>query len=269
MNPKDVLDELGVPDRSRAPEVRAALLQGAAGRGARRGGGVARGGGGRGGGRLTLRPATAFREVSAAEALELAASGWRILDVREQVEWDEGHIPDATLLPLADLLVRVAECCPTATRRCCVHCAVGARSSRASAHAGAERLHQRRQHRLDILGDWRAAGGAWEAPTPLLTPAQQRRYSRQVLIPEIGPGGPAQAARLEGAAHRRRRPGLAGGALPGGLGHRHHRPGRRRRGRRVATSSARSLHTDRIASGMPKTASGRTDPGGAESRRRG
>ena len=27
--------------------------------------------------------------MSAAEALELAASGWRILDVREQVEWNE------------------------------------------------------------------------------------------------------------------------------------------------------------------------------------
>ena len=37
--------------------------------------------------------------------------------------------------------------------------------------------------------DWRRVGGAWEAPVPLLSPAQQRRYSRQLLIPEIGQKG--------------------------------------------------------------------------------
>src|SRR5207249_6387312 len=37
--------------------------------------------------------------------------------------------------------------------------------------------------------DWRRLGGEWEAPQALLTPAQQRRYSRQLLIPEIGQKG--------------------------------------------------------------------------------
>ena len=36
-----------------------------------------------------MAPGIPFREVSAAEALELAGSGWRILDVRELVEWNE------------------------------------------------------------------------------------------------------------------------------------------------------------------------------------
>ncbi|HYM51915.1 MAG TPA: rhodanese-like domain-containing protein, partial [Candidatus Dormibacteraeota bacterium] len=78
-----------------------------------------------------MPPATPFREVSAAEALELAASGWRILDVREQVEWNEGHIPSATLLPLADLPSRIAEVAPDRDAPLLVHCAVGARSLRA------------------------------------------------------------------------------------------------------------------------------------------
>ena len=141
-----------------------------------------------GGGRLTSPAATPFREVSAAEALELAASGWRILDVREQVEWNEGHIPDATLLPLADLPSRIAEVAPDRDAPLLVHCAVGARSLRASAWLIQHGYTNVASLRASLL-DWRRLGGAWEAPEQLLTPAQQRRYSRQVLIPEIGQAG--------------------------------------------------------------------------------
>jgi sulfur-carrier protein adenylyltransferase/sulfurtransferase len=141
-----------------------------------------------GGGRLTLRPATPFREVSASEALELAASGWRILDVREQVEWNEGHIPSATLLPLADLPSHIAEVAPDRDAPLLVHCAVGARSLRASAWLVQNGYTNVVSLRASLL-DWRRLGGAWEAPEQLLTPAQLRRYSRQVLIPEIGQAG--------------------------------------------------------------------------------
>lgn len=135
-----------------------------------------------------MPPATPFREVSAAEALELAASGWRILDVREQVEWNEGHIPSATLLPLADLPSRIAEVAPDRDAPLLVHCAVGARSLRASAWLVQNGYTRVASLRASLL-DWRRLGGAWEAPEQLLTPAQQRRYSRQVLIPEIGQAG--------------------------------------------------------------------------------
>jgi sulfur-carrier protein adenylyltransferase/sulfurtransferase len=135
-----------------------------------------------------LRPATPFREVSAAEALELAGSGWRILDVREQVEWNEGHIPGATLLPLADLPSRIAEVAPDRDEPLLVHCAVGARSLRASTWLVQNGYTSVVSLRASLL-DWRRLGGGWEAPEQLLTPAQQRRYSRQVLIPDIGQAG--------------------------------------------------------------------------------
>jgi len=135
-----------------------------------------------------LRPGTSFREVSAAEALELAASGWRILDVREQVEWNAGHIPSATLLPLGDLPTRIAEVAPDRAAPLLVHCAVGARSLRASNWLLQNGYTNVASMRASLL-DWRRLGGAWEAPEELLTPAQQRRYSRQVLIPEIGQAG--------------------------------------------------------------------------------
>src|SRR5206468_458068 len=153
-------------DRPGAAEVRAPLVQGAAGRGARRRGCLARRSGG---GRLTLRPATQFREVSAAEALELAASGWRILDVREQGEWNEGHIPTATLLPLADLPSRIAEVAPDRDAPLLVHCAVGARSLRASAWLVQNGYTSVVSMRASLL-DWRRLGGAWVAPEQLLTP---------------------------------------------------------------------------------------------------
>ena len=132
--------------------------------------------------------AATFREVSAAEALELAASGWRILDVREQVEWNEGHIPSATLVPLADLPTHVGEVAPDRDAPLLVHCAVGARSARASAWLVQNGYTQVASLRAS-LSDWQRLGGAWEAPAQLLSPAQQRRYSRQVLIPEIGQEG--------------------------------------------------------------------------------
>ena len=176
------------------------------------------------------------RQVRAADAVRLAGEGYRVIDVREQVEWDQGHIPGATLLPLADLLARAPELLPDKDERLLLHCAVGARSARALAHlvglgyADVVNL-------VDSLGDWRRLGGAWEAPA-----AAHARAAAPLQPPDPDPRdrgqGPAQAARLEGAADRGRRARIAGGALPGGLGDWHHRPGRRRPGRRVEPAAA-------------------------------
>jgi rhodanese-related sulfurtransferase len=48
-------------------------------------------------------------EVSVPEAAALRAAGAFILDVREQHEWDEYHVPGSTLIPLAFLETRLAE----------------------------------------------------------------------------------------------------------------------------------------------------------------
>lgn len=49
------------------------------------------------------------REVSVAEALAMRDSGAFILDVRQPEEWNEYHVPDSTLIPLAELASRVDE----------------------------------------------------------------------------------------------------------------------------------------------------------------
>lgn len=48
-------------------------------------------------------------EISVSEAAEKRAAGAFILDVREPDEWEEIHIPDATLIPLGALDSRLNE----------------------------------------------------------------------------------------------------------------------------------------------------------------
>lgn len=49
------------------------------------------------------------REVSVTEAAAMRDEGAFILDVREPEEWNESHIPGATLIPLGELASRVNE----------------------------------------------------------------------------------------------------------------------------------------------------------------
>ncbi|MEO7295243.1 MAG: molybdopterin-synthase adenylyltransferase MoeB [Candidatus Limnocylindria bacterium] len=129
-----------------------------------------------------------FREVTAAEAVALARDGYRVIDVREQSEWDSGHVADATLLPLGEVTQRIAEVAPDTEAPLLLHCAVGGRSGRAAAWL--TRMGYTNVVSMKApLGHWKEQGGRWEEPRQLLTPAQQRRYARQTLIPEIGQEG--------------------------------------------------------------------------------
>jgi len=130
----------------------------------------------------------AFREVTAAEAVALSRDGYRVIDVREQGEWDAGHIPGATLLPLADVPQRIGEVVPDRDAPLLLHCAVGGRSARAAGWL-TQMGYTNVVSMKAPLGHWKEQGGPWEEPAQLLTPAQMRRYSRHVLIPEVGQEG--------------------------------------------------------------------------------
>jgi len=129
-----------------------------------------------------------FREVSGAEAVALARDGYRVVDVREQSEWDAGHVAGATLLPLADVPQRIGDVEPDRNARLLLHCAVGARSGRAAGWL-TQMGYTNVVSMKAPIGHWKENGGAWEEPVQLLTPAQQRRYSRHLLIPEVGQEG--------------------------------------------------------------------------------
>lgn len=48
-------------------------------------------------------------EISVEEAAKLDQEDWYFLDVREPSEWEEAHIPYATLIPLGELESRLSE----------------------------------------------------------------------------------------------------------------------------------------------------------------
>jgi rhodanese-related sulfurtransferase len=68
-------------------------------------------------------------EVSAQDAEAAVARGEAdLLDVREQWEWEEQHIPAATLIPMNEVPARLAEI--PADRDVYVFCKMGGRSAR-------------------------------------------------------------------------------------------------------------------------------------------
>ena len=72
-----------------------------------------------------------FEEIDATTANAQVEDGAFLLDVRNDDEWEVGHAPAATLVPLGQLSDRVEEL-PT-DRRIVVVCRSGARSGRAAA----------------------------------------------------------------------------------------------------------------------------------------
>jgi rhodanese-related sulfurtransferase len=93
--------------------------------------------------------------VSVAQAAQLRAQGAMVLDVREQSEWDQFHIPDATLIPLGQLATRINEV--PKNRDVVVVCRTGVRSAQ-----GRDILLQAGYTRVTSLAggmtQWQAAG---------------------------------------------------------------------------------------------------------------
>jgi len=128
------------------------------------------------------------REVDLAGGLRLARDGYRVIDVREPVEWNAGHVRGATLIPLADLASRIESEVPDRDTPLLLHCRSGARSARGMALL-ASMGYRNVVNLKDLIDGWPAAGGDWEVPRQLLSDAERRRYSRQILIPEVGQEG--------------------------------------------------------------------------------
>ena len=109
-----------------------------------------------------------------------------VVDVREQSEWDEGFIPGAVHVPRGFLESRIAGVAKT-DQRIVVNCAGGARSLLA-----AQTLRQMGYTDVSSLAggfaDWKRGGHAFDVPRRL-SDAQRRRYSRHILIPEVGEEG--------------------------------------------------------------------------------
>jgi molybdopterin/thiamine biosynthesis adenylyltransferase/rhodanese-related sulfurtransferase len=133
------------------------------------------------------------REVGAAEAVALAREGSVVIDVRDPHEWRAGHIRGALHVPLGSVPERVPGLVTDTQARILLYCAVGDRSAHAAGWL--ERAGYTRVASMRATPDaWREAGGAWEPGASPLTEAQRRRYSRQLLLPEVGEEGQRRLA---------------------------------------------------------------------------
>jgi molybdopterin/thiamine biosynthesis adenylyltransferase/rhodanese-related sulfurtransferase len=132
---------------------------------------------------------TEIDEVDAARAQELLAAESRplLVDVREQDEWSEGHIPGAVHVPRGFLESRIEGAAPDRAAPVIVYCAGGARS--AFAAKSLEELGY--ENVVSLAGgftEWKRNGFPTELPRSL-DDAKRRRYSRHILIPEVGEEG--------------------------------------------------------------------------------
>jgi sulfur-carrier protein adenylyltransferase/sulfurtransferase len=132
---------------------------------------------------------TEIDEISTIQANELlhSSSGPLFVDVRETDEWEEGHIPGAIHVSRGRLESRIEGLVPDKSRALLVYCSVGARS--AFATKVLEEMGYEDVTNLDGgFTDWKRNGFEIAIPRSL-TPEQRARYSRHLLIPEVGEDG--------------------------------------------------------------------------------
>jgi sulfur-carrier protein adenylyltransferase/sulfurtransferase len=127
-------------------------------------------------------------EVDAARFRELGESGDPVVvDVREQDEWDEGHIPGAVHIPRGHLESRIERAAPDQSRQVLLYCSAGNRSAFA-----AKTLEEMGYDDVVSLAagftDWKRNGFPVQQQAGLDAP-KRARYSRHLLIPEVGEEG--------------------------------------------------------------------------------
>ena len=108
-------------------------------------------------------------------------------DVREKNEWDEGHLPGAAFVPKSYLEQWAEDRLPNKDKPTILYCAGGVRSVMAA--DALQKLGY--TNVISMTGGfnrWKDSGLPWTKPETL-APEQAQRYSRHLLIPEIGERG--------------------------------------------------------------------------------
>jgi len=127
-----------------------------------------------------------IREIDPATAEELLSTT-TFLDVRELDEYEQGTIPGALFVPRGHLEAQIENRIPDHDRPVVIYCAGGSRSAFA-----AETLQALGY--TDVVsmaggfGRWKNEGRPWTTPA-VLNPEQRNRYSRHLLLPEVGEAG--------------------------------------------------------------------------------
>src|SRR6266540_4293873 len=127
------------------------------------------------------------KEATPQEVQALLGGDVQLGDVREKNEWDEGHLPGAAFVPKSYLEQWAEDRLPNKDKPTILYCAGGVRSVMA-----ADALQKLGYTNVISMSGgfnrWKDAGLPWTKPETL-APEQAQRYSRHLLIPEIGERG--------------------------------------------------------------------------------
>jgi sulfur-carrier protein adenylyltransferase/sulfurtransferase len=127
-------------------------------------------------------------EVDPAEVQRQAANGAVLVDVRETEEFEAGHIPGAKHVPRGYLESRIETAVPDRDAHVILYCASGQRSALA-AHTLQELLGYRNVESMTGgITLWKDRGYDVDVPRTL-SREQRERYSRHLLVPEVGVEG--------------------------------------------------------------------------------
>src|SRR5579859_1831559 len=127
-------------------------------------------------------------EVDPGEVREQLPNGVVLVDVREPEEWAAGHIPGAKHVPKSYLESRIEGAVPDRSAHVVLYCASGNRSAWATRTLIEDLGYEHVESMTGGITLWKDRGYDVEVPRSL-TPEQRERYSRHLLLNEVGAEG--------------------------------------------------------------------------------
>ena len=140
------------------------------------------------GAELLKRVKEQIREVDPSEVSQLLGEGVVVVDCRETEELAAGMIPGAVHIPRSYLETRIEATVPDRSQRVILYCASGVRSAFGAHTLMAEMGYDDVESMTGGFTLWKDRGYEVEVPRAL-TAEQRDRYSRHLLVPEVGPEG--------------------------------------------------------------------------------
>jgi sulfur-carrier protein adenylyltransferase/sulfurtransferase len=124
-------------------------------------------------------------EVDPTVVREQVSNGAVVVDVRETEEWSAGHIPGAHHVPKSYLESRIEGVVPDRSAHVILYCQSGNRSAWATRTLADDLGYENVESMVGGFTLWKDRGYEVQMPRTL-TPEQRERYSRHLLLPEVG-----------------------------------------------------------------------------------
>ncbi len=126
-----------------------------------------------------------IEEVDPSVVREQVSNGAVVIDVREAEEWSTGHIPGAKHVPKSFLESRIEGAAPDRSQHVILYCQSGNRSAWAARTLIDDLGYEDVESMTGGITLWKDRGYDVEQPRTL-TAEQRERYSRHLLLPEVG-----------------------------------------------------------------------------------